>query len=506
MIERHSTRYGNYWKSYDFASPAGNPNKNLSISPLGPQNLFGQGFEQDGGELIFSLPNGMQGYMLINGKGKKIDFAPSNIVKGGLPVHRPSNVKWIEPKGSLILPENVEEHAIVNGASCMVCHDQGMKIRPDEISLFFNDKKNLSNGGRTLSLQAIQLQYDSVSYEKLIKHDRDLFLGALKKSGVVNEPMGQVISNYVRDLDRKRIVAELRLSSGDLEEISRNSRLEKVQSILRQSQLGIKRSEFELLYPQLMKLILVELRNLPVPQDLQRQGLLSNEGFVVDTQSSVIEKTSPVEDSVKAKEIPAKLEDKQKALATEKELKKELEKKKLEKARLEEQARREKEQKEKIQKEKAQQEKTQLEKQKREKQELEKQKLEKQKLEKQKEAAKAEPKQQPEPKKQAEVKQEKAKGNPAVLALCGRFDNPGRKSACESRAASGAYQANAVQYCGKLIQADLVLRCLDRIRNRKISADQFNECPKVGGAGSITDTRLSDTEMRKRNEYASECL
>jgi flagellar biosynthesis GTPase FlhF len=374
----------------------------------------------------------------------------------------------------------------------------------------------LSNGGRTLSLQAIQSQYDSVSYEKLIKHDRDLFLGALKKSGVVNEPMGQVISNYVRDLDRKRIVAELRLSSGDLEEISRNSRLEKVQSILRQSQLGIKRSEFELLYPQLMKLILVELRNLPVPQDLQRQGLLSNEGFVVDTQSSVIEKTSPVEDSVKAKEIPAKLEDKQKALATEKELKKELEKRKLEKARLEEQARREKEQKEKIQKEKAhiekaQQEKTQLEKQKREKQELEKQKLEKQKLEKQKlekqkEAAKAEPKQQPEPKKQAEAKQEKAKGNPAVLALCGRFDNPGRKSACESRAASGAYQANAVQYCGKLIQADLVLRCLDRIRNRKISADQFNECPKVGGAGAITDTRLSDTEMRKRNEYASECL
>ena len=54
IVERHKSRYGAYWKSYDFA---GN---------VGAQNIFTHplDFIHDGGEIIFNLPNGLQAYYL----------------------------------------------------------------------------------------------------------------------------------------------------------------------------------------------------------------------------------------------------------------------------------------------------------------------------------------------------------------------------------------------------------------------------------------------------------
>ena len=39
-----------------------------------------QAFEHDGGEIIFNLPNGLQGYLLVDGKGERIDEGPIEIV------------------------------------------------------------------------------------------------------------------------------------------------------------------------------------------------------------------------------------------------------------------------------------------------------------------------------------------------------------------------------------------------------------------------------------------
>ena len=66
VVERHTSRYGAYWKSYDFAGSVGA--QNILTHPLN--------FTHDGGEVIFNLPNGLQGYYLANASGFRLDDAP----------------------------------------------------------------------------------------------------------------------------------------------------------------------------------------------------------------------------------------------------------------------------------------------------------------------------------------------------------------------------------------------------------------------------------------------
>jgi len=121
MIERHALGHwqGAYWKSYDFGGNAGE--KSIFERPFGPAALphwseetRKRSFVQDGGELIWNLPNGFQGYLLVDAAGKRIDQGPPQIVKdrgesGGLGTN------------------------IVNGISCMACHAQGMRRQTDKI-------------------------------------------------------------------------------------------------------------------------------------------------------------------------------------------------------------------------------------------------------------------------------------------------------------------------------------------------------------------------------------
>src|SRR5262249_28963206 len=112
LIERHEASYGAYWKSYDFA-PLDGPDRDfrdLFQHPLGPAPAP-NAFRHAGGEIIFNLPNGLQGYMLVDADGKRIDKAPTNVVK---------DVKQ-------------RDGAVVTGVSCMSCHVKGMIAKDDQI-------------------------------------------------------------------------------------------------------------------------------------------------------------------------------------------------------------------------------------------------------------------------------------------------------------------------------------------------------------------------------------
>lgn len=123
LVERHDAIFGAYWKSYDFKADDGN--SNLLRYPLGPLNLFPKGkhpypnqaFEHDGGEMIWALPNGLHAYMLTDGKGERIDFGPTEVVKDS---------KDTAGRGGIIF----------NGLSCMACHKHGVVELPkDDIRL-----------------------------------------------------------------------------------------------------------------------------------------------------------------------------------------------------------------------------------------------------------------------------------------------------------------------------------------------------------------------------------
>jgi mono/diheme cytochrome c family protein len=127
MIERH--RLGNnggfFWISYDFNNDE--DEANLRDNPLGPaafddQN-FNRRFEHAGGEVIYSLPNGMQGYLLLAANGQRLDEAPKEIVK--------------DPRR--------RAGAVTNGVSCFGCHGVTGMNRPrvyDEIVKYAEEHRN----------------------------------------------------------------------------------------------------------------------------------------------------------------------------------------------------------------------------------------------------------------------------------------------------------------------------------------------------------------------------
>jgi len=220
LIERHEAAYGAYWKSYDFRTNDGNGN--LFRFPLGPafkDNPFAdQAFAHAGGELIFHLPNGLQGYLLVDAKGQRIDEGPTDIVSD-------TN----KSSGTV---------AIVNGLSCMVCHKQGM-IRDG-----FRDELRDGAGVAGLARDKVQrLHRPADEFAALMKDDESRFLAALDRATgrflkvgadkdkdireFTEEPIGRVARAYHRDLTLQDAASELGLpdAQGLATSINGNNRL-----------------------------------------------------------------------------------------------------------------------------------------------------------------------------------------------------------------------------------------------------------------------------------------
>jgi serine/threonine-protein kinase len=206
LIERHESNYGAYWKSYDFRS--GGDRSRLTEYPLGPVfkgNEYNEdlAFHQAGGEIIFNLPNGMQAYMLVNGKDERIDAGPIDVVSdsqktSGTPV-------------------------IVNGLSCIACHNKGMITD-------FTDEIRLGTGvGGPARVKVDRLYPDPRVLAEQTQKDSQQFLEADRKAmgpflqvgedaqrpiESFDEPIGK-IARYYRsdDLDAPAAAAELGVES-----------------------------------------------------------------------------------------------------------------------------------------------------------------------------------------------------------------------------------------------------------------------------------------------------
>lgn len=201
MIERHVTPFGAYWKSYDFK--ANNRRAILSQFPLGPklpQHPFpALAFEHDGGEIIFHLPNGLQGYLLIDGKDNRIDAGPVEVVSDAL-----------KTSGT---------PAIVNGLSCMACHKHGMIEPPDDelrksARLFDREKEMLLRLYPETNSFAKKVDADRRQFLTKLDHTTGKFLrigdDAQRPLEELPEPISEVARIYLlEELDLATVAAEL---------------------------------------------------------------------------------------------------------------------------------------------------------------------------------------------------------------------------------------------------------------------------------------------------------
>lgn len=193
IIERISLPSGAYyWKSYDFNKDRKNDlGGDIFQSPLGPVDAGisvnrERIFSQDGGEFIFSLPNGLQGYMLANARGNRLDQAPKDVVRDS----------------------SRKDGLIINGISCMSCHKDGLLVpsSKDEIA---PHAKSLSFAPGELA--EVERLYNQEKMLKALKEDQERFTRAVEQLGQTgsSDPVREMYDAFRQDIPVENISAEL---------------------------------------------------------------------------------------------------------------------------------------------------------------------------------------------------------------------------------------------------------------------------------------------------------
>ena len=202
VVERHRSRYGAYWKSYDFAGNVGS--QNIFTNPLS--------FRHDGGEIIFNLPNGLQAYYLATAAGTRLDAAPVDIV---------SNPTARDP-------------VVRNGLSCIGCHTEGMKPFQDGVREVIQQQPNPPFD----KAQALRLYVEKATMDTLVQEDTQRFREALEAAGGIFggiEPVERFHREFEEPLAVAHAAASVGLTPSAFQEEIQNGKLQRfvgLQSLL----------------------------------------------------------------------------------------------------------------------------------------------------------------------------------------------------------------------------------------------------------------------------------
>ena len=179
-VERHPARHGAYWESLDFRTSKAE--ENLFRDPL---NL-----NPAGGEVIFHLPNGLQGYALADARGNRLEAAPTEIVTDKF----------------------AEDRTVRNGLSCIRCHDAGMKPFTDAVR---PTVERLPGSPGFDKQRVLQLYPGQPEMDRLLKEDAGRFAIALRQAlgnAPVREPLIPVTKRFLQEpLPLSTAAAELGL-------------------------------------------------------------------------------------------------------------------------------------------------------------------------------------------------------------------------------------------------------------------------------------------------------
>jgi WD40 repeat protein len=204
MLERHESGYGAYWRSYDFSDNT--DLQNLFEHPVGPQQGLNS-FVHAGGEIIFSLPNGLQAYFVVDANGRRLDRAPIEIVS--------------DPKR--------RDKLVETGISCMSCHVRGLHPKTDQIRAHVEKNPNAFGKDDVAIVKAIYPP--EAKFKALMDEDIERFVKAVAKTGAPaddNEPILALTLRYEGELDLAAAAAEVGFKPEDF-----TTRLSRVAALAR---------------------------------------------------------------------------------------------------------------------------------------------------------------------------------------------------------------------------------------------------------------------------------
>ena len=215
IIERHESIHGAYWRTYDFEAIPQNlidrpflapDQRNIFAYPLGPAGASPrEPFLSVGGEVIFSLPNGLHGYMLYNAAGNRIDKGPVQIVS--------------DPKRP--------DRAVETGISCLSCHLTGINPKSDQIRDFVAKNPQVFSRADTELIRGLYVSEEIMNH--LMQEDMEKYRQAVAQTGAKigkSEPVSALTLRYEADLDLRTAAAEVSRTPQELREaIQRSSNL-----------------------------------------------------------------------------------------------------------------------------------------------------------------------------------------------------------------------------------------------------------------------------------------
>ncbi len=241
VVERHLSRYGAYWKSYDFAGSAGT--QNIFTHPLS--------FRHDGGEIIFNLPNGLQAYYLVDAGGNRLDEAPISIV---------SNPAASDP-------------TVRNGLSCIGCHTKGMKPLEDEVRAVVWENANPPFN----RAQALRLYTEKGVMDELVAEDTARYRAALKDTGGVFggiEPIQRFHEAFQAPLDAAHAAAAVGLETDAfVGKIRENASLQNLLGSLLGENGTVKRDTWTVHFSEVMFALDFPVESVAVPVATQTERL-----------------------------------------------------------------------------------------------------------------------------------------------------------------------------------------------------------------------------------------
>jgi mono/diheme cytochrome c family protein len=189
LVERHDiqVRSGALWQSFDFANDA---NESIFEDPFG--------FDAGGSEVLFTLPNGMLGYIIAD--------ADDNIVQDS----------------DILLDSSQDNFRAVTAVSCSNCHAQGVLPVEDEVAAIA-----LANSREIgLDRDEVELLQEIYVSPKLFadqaKQDSDGFyrraLGQANLPTAGSDPVATVFLRFEDDLELAPAAGDLGVSAAELED------------------------------------------------------------------------------------------------------------------------------------------------------------------------------------------------------------------------------------------------------------------------------------------------
>ncbi len=189
--------FGSFCESYDYLArkDGGDGGRAIFKDPL---NL-----ESNGGEYIFKLPNGMNGYYLSKADGTErpddqtsLNVGPTEVVQA--PFRR--------------------DKAIINGQTCMACHHNGLLPKKDEMRDFAN--KNFT-GAKLDRVLARYAPFDTL--KKYMEDDNAKTIAAQRAIGVTApaDPVNELVLRYEDAVRSKKIACNAATSDPRSPEVPR---------------------------------------------------------------------------------------------------------------------------------------------------------------------------------------------------------------------------------------------------------------------------------------------